>query len=105
MSLIRVHHKLSTSDSWMSAETITTKLSYIFFNLRWETTYVFSVSALRPGQFGEGPRGTTSMSIMTLCDGKFRASRMGYSVKASLWCDSLLINTRFCFLYFRISNC
>ena len=29
----------------------------------------------------------------------FKASRMGHSVKASLWCDSLLNNTRFRFLY------
>ena len=27
-----------------------------------------------------------------------KASRMGHSVKASLWCDSLLINTRFRFI-------
>ena len=35
------------------------------------------------------------------------ACRMGHSVKASLWydCDSLSINTRFRFLYFRIINC
>ena len=34
-----------------------------------------------------------------------KASRMGHSVKASLWCDSLLINNRFRFPYFRMSNC
>ena len=33
-----------------------------------------------------------------------KASRMGYSVKAFLWCDSLLINTRFRFFYSRMSN-
>ena len=34
-----------------------------------------------------------------------KASQMGHSVKVSLSCDSLLINTRFHFLYFRMSNC
>ena len=29
-----------------------------------------------------------------------KASQMGHSVKASLWCDSSLINTRFHLLYF-----
>ena len=34
-----------------------------------------------------------------------KGSRMGHSVKASLWYDSLLINTRFRFLYLKMSNC
>ena len=34
-----------------------------------------------------------------------KGSRMGRSDKVSLWCASLLINTRFRFLYLRISNC
>ena len=33
-----------------------------------------------------------------------KAGRMGHSVKASLWCDSVLISTRFRLLYFRMSN-
>ena len=37
--------------------------------------------------------------------GYLTGSRMGHSVKASLWYVSLSINTRFCFFYFRISNC
>ena len=35
----------------------------------------------------------------------FKGSRTGHSVKDSLWYASLLTNTRFRFLYFRISNC
>ena len=35
----------------------------------------------------------------------FKGSRIGHSVKASLWCVTLSINTRFRFFYFRISNC
>ena len=35
----------------------------------------------------------------------FKGSRTGHFVKVSLWYASLLINTRFRFLYFRISNC
>ena len=35
----------------------------------------------------------------------FKGSRMGHSVKVSLWCVTLLINTRFRFFYLRISNC
>ena len=35
----------------------------------------------------------------------FKGSRTGHSVKVSLWYASLLTNTRFRFLYFRISNC
>ena len=34
-----------------------------------------------------------------------KGSRTGHSVKISLWYASLLTNTRFCLLYFRISNC
>ena len=34
-----------------------------------------------------------------------KGSRTGHSVKVSLWYASLLTNTRFRFLYFRISNC
>ena len=34
----------------------------------------------------------------------FKGSRTGHSVKVSLWYASLLTNTRFDFLYFRISN-
>ena len=34
----------------------------------------------------------------------FKGSRTGHSVKVSLWTASLLTNTIFCFLYFRISN-
>ena len=34
-----------------------------------------------------------------------KGSRMGSSDKVSLWYVPLLINTRFRFLYFRISNC
>ena len=34
-----------------------------------------------------------------------KGCRMGRSDKVSLWYVSLLINTRFRFLYFRISNC
>ena len=34
-----------------------------------------------------------------------KGSRMGRSVKASLWCETLLIKTRFRFLKLRISNC
>ena len=37
---------------------------------------------------------------------RFKGSRMGHSVKVSLWCVTLLINIRFrFFFYFRISNC
>ena len=35
----------------------------------------------------------------------FKGCRMGRSEKVSLWYVSLLINTRFRLLYFRISNC
>ena len=35
----------------------------------------------------------------------FKGSRTGYFVKVSLWYASLLTNTRFRFLYFRVSNC
>ena len=41
-------------------------------------------------------------SFVVLLD--FKASRMGHSVKAFLWCDSLVIITRFSFFYFRMSN-
>ena len=37
-----------------------------------------------------------------------KGSRTGHSVKVSLWCVTLSINTRFCFFFFfnfRISNC
>ena len=34
-----------------------------------------------------------------------KGSRMGRSDKVSLWYVALLINTRFRFFYFRISNC
>ena len=34
-----------------------------------------------------------------------KGSRKGHFVKVSLWYASLLTNTKFCFLYFRISNC
>ena len=34
-----------------------------------------------------------------------KGSRMGHSVKVSLWCVTLSINTRFRFFNFRISNC
>ena len=36
---------------------------------------------------------------------KVKGSRTGHSVKVFLWYASLLTNTRFRFLYFRISNC
>ena len=38
-------------------------------------------------------------------DDKLKGCRMGRSDKVSLWYVSLLINTRFRFFYFRISNC
>ena len=38
-------------------------------------------------------------------DNNLKCSRTGHFVKVSLWYASLLINTRFRFLYFRISNC
>ena len=34
-----------------------------------------------------------------------KGGRMGRSDKVSLWCVSLVINTRFRFFYLRISNC
>ena len=34
-----------------------------------------------------------------------KGSRTGHFVKVSLWHASLLTNTRFRFLYFRVSNC
>ena len=49
-------------------------------------------------------RVTKRKSIYFVTD-TLKGSRMGRSDKVSLWCVSLLINTRFRFLYFRISNC
>ena len=36
---------------------------------------------------------------------QLKGCRLGRSDKVSLWCVTLLINTRFRFIYFRISNC
>ena len=38
-------------------------------------------------------------------EGSLKGGRMGHFIKVSLWYASLLTNTRFRFLYFRISNC
>ena len=35
----------------------------------------------------------------------FKGTQMGHYVMVSLWCESLLTNTRFHFLYFRMNNC
>ena len=35
----------------------------------------------------------------------FKDRQMGHYVMVSLWCDFLLTNTRFRFLYFRVNNC
>ena len=53
------------------------------------------------GSRGQSPRNRFGLLYFN----PLKASRMGHSVKASIWCDSLLISTRFRFLYFRISNC
>ena len=42
---------------------------------------------------------------MLICQTLVKGSRMGRSDKVSLWYVSLLMNTRFRFFYFRISNC
>ena len=56
--------------------------------------------------YGSPTRVTRLKFALNMADPiSLKGSRTGHSVKVSLWYASLLTNTRFRFLYFRISNC
>ena len=58
-----------------------------------------------PYSFEHSVDGHSFHTRLVLNHRKVKGCRMGRSDKVSLWCVSLLINNRFRFFYFRISNC
>ncbi|XP_033123143.1 uncharacterized protein LOC117121864 [Anneissia japonica] len=63
-----LHYRLSSSntDDWKKSLFYDT-LSGIASGLVWDTNYTFALSAVRPGEGGEGPIGMQRISVKTLC--------------------------------------
>ncbi|XP_071953126.1 uncharacterized protein [Antedon mediterranea] len=61
-----VYHKLNNTDDW-NKELYKNALSGTVSGLMWDTQYTFAVSAVRPGEGGEGPIGEGTVTAKTLC--------------------------------------
>ncbi|XP_071952980.1 uncharacterized protein [Antedon mediterranea] len=61
-----LYHKLNNTDIWNHGLYINA-LSGPVSELMWDTEYTFSVSAVRPGEGGEGPIGDGTVTAKTIC--------------------------------------
>ncbi|XP_071952977.1 uncharacterized protein [Antedon mediterranea] len=61
-----LYHKLSNTNDWKKTFD-ENSLSGNVSELMWDTEYTFSVSAVRPGEGGEGPIGEKRVTVKTLC--------------------------------------
>lgn len=65
------YYKKIEDNDWMPSEMVSSKtLLYTFTSLNPDTYYSVSVSSVREGKGGEGPR-SPELSLRTMCDGKF----------------------------------
>ncbi|XP_071952994.1 immunoglobulin superfamily member 22-like [Antedon mediterranea] len=61
-----LYHKLSNTNDWKKTF-YENALSGNVSELMWDTEYTFSVSAVKPGEGGEGPIGEKTVTVKTLC--------------------------------------